>query len=109
MKQSPNTHSKTATVDGDLIEQANPGHGVPSQDPESAAQVLLEPKDAEREAKSVLTGGGMIAGAATGAIIGVVTAGPAGVLVGGGVGAVVGLLGAEAAGAVSNTEKKTKP
>jgi len=108
VKQSPNTHSKTATVDVDLIEKANPGHGVPSHDPASAAQVLLEPKDAEREAKSVLTGGGMVAGAATGAIIGVVAAGPAGVLVGGGMGAVVGLLGAEAAGAVSNTEKKTK-
>ncbi len=58
--------SHTPPVDEDLVKQARPGHGIPSQDPDPAAQVLLEPQEAEREAKSVLMGGGMVAGMATG-------------------------------------------
>lgn len=89
--------SNTAPVDEDLAEQANPGHGIPSQDPNAAAQTPLEPYEAEREANSVLMGGGMVAGAATGAAIGVAVAGPVGVLVGATLGAVAGALGGGAA------------
>ena len=96
--------SKTAPVDEDLAEQANPGHGIPSQDPDPAAQIALEPQEAEREANSVLTGGGVVAGAATGAAIGVVVAGPVGVVVGAAVGAIAGALGGAAAGTTANLE-----
>ena len=93
-----------APADEDLAEQARPGYGVPSQDPRPAAQTLLLPEEAEREAKSVLVGGGVMAGAATGATIGVVVAGPVGVVVGAALGAVAGALGAAAAGTVVNPE-----
>lgn len=86
-------------VDKDLVGQAQPGHGVPSQDPDPAAQSLLEPEDAQRESKSVLVGGGVIAGAAAGAAIGVMVSGPVGVVVGSTLGAVAGALGGAAAGA----------
>ena len=91
-------------VDEDLVEQAHPGEGIPSQNPTSAAQFPLEPGEAEREAKSVLVGGGVLAGAATGATVGVVLAGPVGVVVGGAVGAVVGVLGAAAAGSMGTPQ-----
>jgi pimeloyl-ACP methyl ester carboxylesterase len=94
--------SDTASVDKDLAEQARPGHGIPSQDPDPAAQVLLEPQEAEREARSTLMGGGMVAGMATGAAIGVAVAGPVGVLVGASLGAAAGALGGAAAGAAAN-------
>lgn len=90
----------TTPADEDLALQARPGHGVPSQDPDAAAQFLLEPQEQEREAASVLTGGGMVAGAATGAAVGVMVAGPVGVVVGATVGAVAGALGGAAAGSV---------
>jgi non-heme chloroperoxidase len=95
---------KVAPSDGDLIDQARPGHGVPSQDTDAAAQFPLEPQEAEREVKSVLMGGGVVAGMATGAAIGVATAGPVGVLVGASLGAVVGALGGAAAGSVEAPE-----
>lgn len=94
--------SHTAPADEDLAEQALPGHGIPSQDTDPAAQVALEPQDAEREANSVLMGGGVVAGAATGAAIGVAVAGPVGVLVGATLGAVAGAVGGAAAGATAN-------
>jgi non-heme chloroperoxidase len=94
--------SNTATIDKDLAEQAQPGHGVPSQDPDPEAQVALEPDEAEREAKSVVAGGGMVGGAAIGAGIGAAVGGPVGVVVGGTVGAVAGAVGAAAAGAIMN-------
>jgi predicted lipid-binding transport protein (Tim44 family) len=94
--------SHTAPQDKDLAEQALPGHGVPSQDPDPAAQLALQPEEAEREAKSVLTGGGMVGGAAIGATIGVVVGGPVGVVVGGTLGAVAGALGGAAAGTAMN-------
>ena len=72
---------KTAALDENQAEQARPGHGVPSQNPEYAPQFWLDPGEAEREANSVLMRGGVLAGAATGTAIGVATAGPAGVLV----------------------------
>ena len=80
-------------VDPDLTEQAVPGHGVPSQDPSPAAQVALNPEEAERESKSVLIGGGLVAGAAAGAAVGAAVAGPVGVVVGGALGAVGGAIG----------------
>ena len=95
--------SNTAPIDADLAEQARPGHGVPSQDPDSAAQVVLEPEDAEREAQSVLVAGGLVAGAATGAAIGVVVGGPVGVVVGASIGAVAGTLGGSAVGRADST------
>jgi non-heme chloroperoxidase len=87
----------TPPADTDLAEQARPGHGVPSQDPDPAAQDLLDPKEAAREAESVLTAGSLLAGAATGAAIGVVVGGPVGVVVGASLGAVAGALGSAAA------------
>ncbi len=87
-------------VDDDLSQQARPGFGIPSQDPRPGAQLPLEPGEAEREARSVLVGGGVMAGAATGASIGVVVGGPVGVLVGATLGAVAGALGGEAAGSM---------
>lgn len=86
-------------VDEDRARQAQPGHGIPSQDPRPGAQQALSPAEAEREAKSVLVGGGALAGVATGAGVGAALAGPVGVLVGGTLGAVAGALGGAAAGA----------
>jgi non-heme chloroperoxidase len=92
----------TVTPDADMAEQANPGHGIPSQDPSAAAQTALAPHEAAREANSVLMAGGLAAGAATGAVIGVAVAGPVGILVGATLGAVAGAVGGGAAGKVAN-------
>lgn len=97
--------SHTEPVDDDMAEQANPCHGIPSQDPDAAAQTLLAPEDAEREANSVLIGGGVMAGAAAGAAVGMAVAGPVGVLVGASVGAVAGAMGGAAAGAAANPDE----
>jgi len=88
------------TPDPDLAEQAKPGHGVPSQDPDPAAQSPIDDAHAEAEAKSVFAGGGALAGAATGAAVGTAVAGPVGVVVGGTIGAVAGALGGAAAGSL---------
>ena len=90
--------SNTELVDKDMAEQARPGHGIPSQDPEAAAQSAMEPGEAQREANSVLAGGGVIVGAAAGAAIGTLVAGPVGAVVAGTLGAVAGALGGVAAG-----------
>ena len=90
--------------DPDLAAQAVPGHGVPSQDPNLAAQVALSPEEAERESKSVLVGGGLVAGTAAGAAIGAAVAGPVGVLVGGTLGAVAGAITGGSAGKLVNSE-----
>ena len=103
MNSSTALPPNTAPADEDLAEQARPGHGIPSQDPNPAAQIALEPEEAEREAKSVMTGGGVVGGAAIGATIGVVVAGPVGAVVGGALGAITGALGGAAAGAMMNT------
>lgn len=94
---NPSTRLPSRPADEDLAEQARPGYGIPSQDPRPAAQMPLEPEEAAREARSVLLGGGLMAGAATGAVIGTAVAGPAGTLVGGTLGAVAGAVGATAA------------
>jgi len=91
--------SNTGPADEDLAKQALPGHGIPSQDPNDAAQTPLEPQEAEREANSVLIGGGTVAGMATGAAIGVMVAGPVGVVVGTALGGFAGALGGAATGA----------
>jgi len=96
------TPADTEQVDADLAEQAIPGHGIPSQDPDPAAQTMLAPEDAKREANSALTGGGTLAGVAAGAAIGVAVAGPVGVLAGAAIGAVAGALGGAAAGTLVN-------
>ena len=85
-------------VDPDTAEQAVPGHGVPSQDPESSAQVGLSADEAARESKSVLTGGGLVVGMVTGAGVGAVIAGPVGILAGGTVGAIAGVVGSNVVG-----------
>jgi len=94
-------------ADQDLAEQAVPGHGIPSQDPNPAAQVQQPPRDAERESHSVLMGGGMVAGMAAGAAVGVAVAGPVGVLVGASLGAAAGALGGAAAGAAQGPDGPT--
>jgi len=104
MKPSDVTPSPTAPADSDLVEQAQPGHGIPSQDPDVAAQSLLEPQEVEREAQSALVGGGAMAGLATGATLGVLVAGPVGVVVGAALGAVAGAVGGAAAGATAKPE-----
>lgn len=109
MNPSATLPSETPAVDQDMVEQARPGHGIPSQDPDPAAQTLLEPHEAQREAKSVLMGGGMVAGMATGAAIGVAVGGPVGVLVGASLGAAAGALGGASAGAAANPEDPDKP
>jgi pimeloyl-ACP methyl ester carboxylesterase len=101
MSTTDTRHPNAATdavVDEDMAEQARPGYGIPSQDPRPGAQYPLTPEQAEREARSVVVGGGAIAGAATGAAIGTAVAGPVGVVVGGTLGAVAGALGGAAAG-----------
>lgn len=94
-------------IDPDLVEQAVPGHGIPSQDPDPAAQVLLSPEESERESKSVMMGGGLVAGSATGAAIGAAVAGPVGVLIGVTVGAAIGALGGVGATELVNQESTT--
>lgn len=97
----------TPPVDGDLAEQAVPGHGVPSQDPDPAAQQTLTPAESDRESKSALMGGGMMAGAAAGAAVGAVVGGPVGVFVGGTAGAIAGALGGAGVGQVVEPEAPT--
>lgn len=89
-----------AGTDLDLAEQAKPGHGIPSQDPDAAAQYPIESERADGEKKTVLAGGGVIAGAAAGAAIGAAVAGPVGVFVGVPVGAIAGALSGVAAGSL---------
>ena len=47
--------------DEDLAEQARPGHGIPSQDPDPGAQQPLSADEAQREGNSVLMGGAILA------------------------------------------------
>jgi len=109
MNESTLKPPQAEPADPDLAEQARPGHGIPSQDPNAGAQVALTPDEAEREAKSVMMGGGMVAGMATGAAIGVVVAGPVGVLVGATLGAAAGALGGAAAGTSADLDQSGKP
>ena len=99
---TPLTHAPA--TDGDLAQQARPGHGIPSQDTDLAAQVPLLPEEAQRESNSSLLAGGLVAGMATGALIGVGVGGPAGVVAGAAVGALVGSLGGAAVGTAMEME-----
>lgn len=96
-------------VDGDLAEQALPGHGIPSQDPDPTAQHTLTAEESDRESKSALMGGGMMAGAAAGAAMGVAVGGPVGVFVGGTAGAIAGALGGAAVGQVVAPQAPADP
>lgn len=109
MKPLTTPPSDTAPVDEDMAQQANPGHGIPSQDPNAGAQSLLSSHEAERESKAVLVGGGMVAGAATGAAIGVAVGGPVGIVAGATLGAVAGVLGGAAAGATASPDVVDPP
>ena len=102
------TPDAAAPRNPDLAEQAVPGHGVPSQDPDPAAQVGLTHDEAEREAKSVYVGGGAMAGLVAGAAAGAAIGGPNGVLVGGTAGTIAGVLGGEAAGQATEPEPATR-
>ena len=64
----------------------------------------LSPEEAERESKSTLIGGGLVAGTATGAAVGAAVAGPVGILVGGMVGAVAGAMGGAGVGAMGGAD-----
>ncbi len=105
MNESTLQPPQAAPADPDLAEQARPGHGVPSQDLNPGAQFALAPDEAEREARSVMMGGGVVAGMATGAAIGVMVAGPVGVLVGATLGAAAGALGGAAVGATADPDQ----
>lgn len=107
MNSSTTQPTGVKPVDLDLAEQAVPGHGVPSQDPNPTAQFALDPEEAERESKSALIGGGVVAGSVAGAAVGAAVAGPVGVLVGGTLGAVAGAIGGGAAGELVNPESTT--
>ena len=107
MNSSTTQPAGVKAVDPDLAEQAVPGHGVPSQDPSTAAQVALSSEEAERESKSVLIGGGLVAGTAAGAAVGAVIAGPVGVLVGGTFGAAAGAIGGSASGKFAKSKGTT--
>jgi hypothetical protein len=56
MMPSASTSPHISPVEEDLAAQAVPGHGIPSQDPDPAAQIPLETKEAEIESHSALTG-----------------------------------------------------
>ena len=107
MNSSTTQPTSVKPVDPDLTGQAIPGHGVPSQDPNPAAQLALDPEEAERESKSALIGGGLVVGLAAGAAVGAAVAGPVGVLVGGTLGAIVGAIGSGGAGELANPESTT--
>lgn len=102
---SSNTPLNTVPDDQEFEEQAHLGQGTPSQDPEAVAQFPMKAEETDREATSVLVGGGVVAGAVAGAAIGLVVAGPVGAVVGGTLGTVVGALGAAAAGTMVSPEE----
>lgn len=95
--------------DKDMAEQANPGYGIPSQDPRPGAQQALTPAEQASERETTMIGGGALAGAAAGAAVGTAVAGPVGVVVGGTVGAIAGALGGCAAGKATSDEKAETP
>lgn len=105
ISKTPTSAMAAPVVDADLEEHAEPGYGIPSQDPRPAAQTPLGPEEAEREARSVAMGGGVMVGAATGAAVGVTVAGPVGVVVGGALGGVAGALGGAVAGNALTAEE----
>ncbi len=98
MKTSTAQVHKAVPADEDLAKQARPGHGIPSQDPNPAAQIRLNPEEAAREANSALVGGSLIAGEVIGATLGALAAGPVGLVIGATLGAVAGAVGGTAVG-----------
>lgn len=108
-RSNPAVAGAATVVDADLAQQAVPGHGIPSQDPDPAAQHALTDSELRRESDSALMGGGMMAGAAAGAAVGAVVGGPVGVFVGGTAGAIAGALGGAAVGQVVKPQTPTEP
>lgn len=98
MDQRSERH-RAAEFDPDLAGQARPGHGVPSQDPDAAAQYAIEADRAIEERRTVFVGAGVMAGAAAGAAVGAAAAGPVGVVLGGTFGAFAGAFLGAIAGA----------
>ena len=76
----------------------------------TSLDVVLHPPgtlDGASRTVQALMGGGVMAGAAMGAVIGIMVAGPVGVMVGGGtLGAVAGALGGAAAGSMVNPQDR---
>ena len=109
---TPPTHTPgiqpSEPEDPDIAEQARPNHGVPSQDPDAGAQLGMTAEESERESKSALVGGGVMAGLATGAAVGAAVGGPIGVVVGGTLGTIAGALGGKAAGSVAEPEEQAR-
>lgn len=79
---------------------AKPGHGVPSQDPDPAAQYPIAWDHAAQERKSVFAGAGGIAGAAMGVLASIALAGPAAIVFGCMFGAFAGALAGGIAGGI---------
>lgn len=94
-------HAKPVRVDTDRAGQARPGYGFPSQDPRPGAQSPLRGAEAEREARSVFAGGGVVAGVITGSAMGLLVAGPAAAVIGGALGGIAGAVGGAAMGAMA--------
>ena len=84
--------ANSALLDPDLAAHARPGHGVPSQDPDPAAQHPIPPHEAAREAESVFVVGSLLAGMILGATVGAMACGAVGVVMGGSAGALAGAL-----------------
>ena len=109
MRTSNSPRHTDKPVDPDLLEQAKPGHGVPSQDADAGAQFELSPAEAAREARTSMAGGAAVAGMAAGAAIGAAVAGPVGAVVGSALGSVVGAFGSAAvSGAVMPADEASK-
>lgn len=90
----PTAASPLSAPDHDLQQMAQRGHGVPSQDLNPQAQYPLSELERQREWRSSFYGGGLLAGVALGATVGMWLAGPLGVLLG----CVGGALGGTLAG-----------
>ena len=98
MTTDHNPNFSERKTDPDIDEQALPGHGVPSQDPDPNAQLGMSPSETRREKSSTFVIGGALVGLAAGAVIGAAVSGPMGVLVGATLGSIAGALGGSAAG-----------
>lgn len=70
MTTDHNPNFSERKTDPDIDEQALPGHGVPSQDPDPNAQLGMSPSETRREKSSTFVIGGALVGLAAGAVIG---------------------------------------
>lgn len=93
-----NPSFRERTIDPDIDEQALPGHGVPSQDPDPDAQLGMSSSETLRENSSMFVIGGALVGLAAGAAIGAAVSGSAGIIVGGTIGSIAGAICGSVAG-----------